>query len=188
MEEVMIGFMIHRTNVSLERCTFLRMKNKIIGRNILLENTPYYLCHFFLNQSITIENKEGSDLIQKDFIRLTNDGEMWGIVTLEKVSIGLGSLDYGFRIKMRQSSKQGYNYITQNTIGRLYLYLDTQENATCWYTQALSENLCTTITAVHSASYWGILTRHKRKWIQTQITKHSNTTINNYWIFLSTDT
>ncbi|QDZ74532.1 hypothetical protein [Bacillus cereus] len=150
--------MIYRPNVLPERCTSLRMKNKIIGRNILLENTPYYRHHFLLNQSITIENKEGSDLIQKDFIRLTNDGEIGNIVTLEKIPIGLGTLDYGFRIKMGQSSKQGYDYITQNTIGRLYLYLDTRENTTCWYTQALSENICTTITAIHSSSYWGTIT------------------------------
>ncbi|MDP1460122.1 hypothetical protein Q8G37_27755, partial [Bacillus wiedmannii] len=133
--------MIHRTNVSPKHYTFLRMKNKIIGRYILLENTPYYLCHFLLNQSITIENKEGSDLIQTDFIRLTNDEEVGNMVMLEKVPIGLGSLDYGFRIKVGQSSKQGYDYITQNTLGRLYLYLDTRENATCWHTQALSENI-----------------------------------------------
>ncbi|PGA95019.1 hypothetical protein [Bacillus toyonensis] len=133
--------MMHRTNISSERCTFLRTKNKIIGRNILLENTPYYLRHFLLDQSITIENKEGSDLIQKDFIRLTNDGEQGHIVTLEKVPIGLGSLDYGFRMKMAQSSEKGYDYITQNTLGRLYLYLDTRENATCWHMQALSENI-----------------------------------------------
>jgi hypothetical protein len=81
------------------------MKNKIIGKHILLENTPYYLCHFLLDQSITIENKEGSDLIQTDFIRLTNDEEVGNMVMLEKVPIGLGSLDYGFRIKMGQSSK-----------------------------------------------------------------------------------
>lgn len=179
-----IHFMIHRTNVSPKHYTFLRMKNKIIGKHILLENTPYYLCHFLLDQSITIENKEGSDLIQTDFIRLTNDEEVGNMVMLEKVPIGLGSLDYGFRIKMGQSSKQGYDYITQNTLGRLYLYLDTRENATCWHTQALSENICTTITAVHSSSYWGILTRHKRKWIQAQTIKHSHTTIDNYWIFI----
>ncbi|PHG62741.1 hypothetical protein [Bacillus toyonensis] len=180
--------MVHRKNVSSEHYTFLRTKNKIIGGNHLLENTPYYLRHFLLDQSITIENKEGSDLIQKDFIRLTNDGEIGHIVTLEKVAIGFGSLDYGFRIKMGQSSKQGYDYITQNTIGHLYLYLDTREDATCWHTQALSENICTTITAAHSSSYWGILTRHKRKWIQAQTTKHSNTTIHNYWTFLAAHT
>ncbi|WP_410991105.1 hypothetical protein [Bacillus cereus] len=180
--------MIHRTKVSSEQYTSLRMKNKIIGRNILLENTPYYLCNFLLNQSITIENKEGSDLIQKDFIRLTNDGEVGSIVTLEKVPSGLGSLDYGFRIKMDQPSKQGCDYITKNTIGRLYLYLDTRENATCWHTQALSENICTTITAIHSSSYWGIITRYGKNWIKTQTKKHSNTTIENYWIFLSAHT
>ncbi|WP_340135804.1 hypothetical protein [Bacillus cereus] len=180
--------MIHITNVSPEYYTFLRMKNKIIGGHILLENTPYYLCHFLLDQSITIENKEGSDLIQIDLIRLTNDEEIENMVMLEKVPIGLDSLYYGFRIKMGQSSKQGYDYITQNTLGRLYLYLDTRENATCWHTQVLSENIGTTITAVHSSSYWGILTRHKRKWIQAQTIKHSHTTIDNYWTFLSAHT
>lgn len=187
MEEV-IGCMIHRTKVSPEQYTSLRMKNKIIGRNILLENKRYYLCNFLLNQSITIENKEGSDLIPKDFIRLTNDGEVGSIVTLEKVPNGLGSLDYGFRIKVNQSSKQGYDYIAKNTIGRLYLYLDTRENATCWHMQALSEDICTTITAMHSSSYWGIITRYGKKWIKTQTKKHSNTTIENYWIFLSAHT
>ncbi|HDR7791218.1 hypothetical protein COJ60_21535 [Bacillus cereus] len=176
------------TNSSSELNTFLRMKNKIVGRDFLLENTPYYLRHFSLNQSIAIENKEGSDLIQKDFIRLTNDGEIGNSITLEKVTIGFGSLDYGFRIKMGQSSKEGDDYITQNTLGRLYLYLDTRENATCWHIQALSENICTTITAVNSSNYWRTITRHKRKWIQAQTKRHSNVTIDNYWIFISADT
>ncbi|MBG9616689.1 hypothetical protein [Bacillus cereus] len=175
------------TTISSEQYTFFRVKNKIIGGNLLFENTPYYLRHFLLDQSITIENKEGSDLIQKDFIRLTNDVEIENTVTLEKVPIGFGSLDYCFKIKVSHSSKCGHEYITQNTLGRLYLYLDTRENATCWHIQALSENICTTITALNSSNYWGILTRHKRKWIQTQTKKHSNVTIDNYWIFISTN-
>ncbi|MHA2896421.1 hypothetical protein [Bacillus cereus] len=57
--------MMYRTNMLPEHYAFLRMKTKNIGSNILFENTSYYLRHFLLEQSITIENKEGSDLIQK---------------------------------------------------------------------------------------------------------------------------
>ncbi|HDR3897118.1 hypothetical protein CN553_24455 [Bacillus cereus] len=159
------------------------VRNKKIGSNYLCENTPYYLKHVLTDKHITIENKEGSDLLRKDFIRLTNDVEVGHTVTIEKVCTGYGIFDHCYRIKVSNPSQNDYDYITKNTIGRLYLYLDNIENATCWNLQTISENICTTITTKDLNSSWSTLSKHNRDWILTQMKRASEAILSDYWVF-----
>jgi hypothetical protein len=76
-----------------------------------------------------------------------------------------------------------YDYITKNTIGRLYLYLDNIENATCWNLQTISENICTTITTKDLNSSWSTLSKHNRDWILTQMKRASEAILSDYWVF-----
>ena len=73
--------------------------------------------------------------------------------------------------------------ISQNTIGRLYLYLDNIENATCWNLQTISENICTTITTKDLNSSWSTLSKHNRDWILTQMKRASEAILSDYWVF-----
>jgi hypothetical protein len=92
------------------------VRNKKNGSNYLCENTPYYLKHVLTDKHITIENKEGSDLLRKDFIRLTNDVEVGHTVTIEKVCTGYGIFDHCYRIKVSNPSQNDYDYITKTQL------------------------------------------------------------------------
>jgi hypothetical protein len=92
------------------------VRNKKIGSNYLCENTPYYLKHVLTDKHITIENKEGWDLLRKDFIRLTNDVEVGHTVTIEKVCTGYGIFDHCYRIKVSNPSQNDYDYITKTQL------------------------------------------------------------------------
>jgi hypothetical protein len=93
------------------------VRNKKIGSNYLCENTPYYLKHVLTDKHITIENKEGSDLLRKDFIRLTNDVEVGHTSHhRKKVCTGYGIFDHCYRIKVSNPSQNDYDYITKTQL------------------------------------------------------------------------